>query len=115
MKIAVVSDDKESICHHFGKARGFLVFEIDDKKIVKTQYRENSGRNTGECGSCNHSRMIENIKDCKAVISFGMGRGIFNDLEKHGIDAIVTDEENAISAVNKYLQNDLQNRTDKLH
>ena len=34
MKIAIASDDKTTISHHFGRALGFVVFEIDKDKII---------------------------------------------------------------------------------
>lgn len=115
MKIAVATDDKEHISHHFGRALGFAVFEIEDDQITRGEYRENRGKNTGECGSCDHSMMIDNIKDCYAVISYGMGRRIYADLMRHGIKAIVTEENTVKRAVAKFIFNKLKNRLDKLH
>jgi len=115
MKIAVASDDKETISHHFGRAMGFTVFDIKDGKIAGKEYRENIGKSSGQCHSCNHGRMIENIKDCASVISHGMGMGIYQDLEANKIKAVVTDEDIAEKAVEKYLQGSLTNRTDRLH
>ena len=115
MKIAIASDDKDSISHHFGKALGFVIFDILDNKIVSKDYRENVGKNSGECGSCNHSVMINNIKDCEVVISYGMGQRIYNDLIKSKITPLVTEEDNVEDALKKFLKNQLINRKDKLH
>lgn len=35
MKIAVVTDDQTTLTAHFGRARNFLVFTIEDKQWVK--------------------------------------------------------------------------------
>ena len=115
MKIAIASDDKNLISHHFGKALGFVVFDIQNNKIVSKSYRENIGKNSGECGSCNHSTMINNIKDCEVVISYGMGQRIYADLINNKIKPIVTEEDNVEDALKKYLKNKLINREDKLH
>jgi predicted Fe-Mo cluster-binding NifX family protein len=115
MKIAIASDDKKSISHHFGKALGFVIFDIKNNKIVSNEYRENIGKNSGECGSCNHSSMINNIKDCEVVISYGMGQGIYLDLLQNKIKPVVTEEDNVEEALNKFLKNQLVNRKDKLH
>ena len=115
MKIAIASDDKNLISHHFGKALGFVIFNVKDNKIVNKSYRENIGKNTGECGSCNHSAMINNIKDCEVVISYGMGQRIYIDLVKCKITPYVTEENNVEDALNKFLTNKLVNRKDKLH
>lgn len=115
MKIAIASDDKKLISHHFGKAIGFVVFDIKDNKIVSKNYRENIGKNNGECGSCNHSTMINNIKDCEFVISYGMGQRIYDDLIKNKITPLVTEEDSVEDALKKLLNNQLINRKDKLH
>ena len=115
MKIAIASDNKNLISHHFGKALGFVVFDIQNNKIVSQSYRENIGKNSGECGSCNHSTMINNIKDCEVVISYGMEQRIYTDLINNKIKPIVTEEDNVEDALKKYLKNKLINREDKLH
>jgi predicted Fe-Mo cluster-binding NifX family protein len=115
MKIAVASDDRKTISHHFGSALGFEIFEIKDNKIVKQEYRKNIGKSSGECGSCNHDVMIDNIKDCDVIISYGMGRRIYDDLTKNNIQAVVTEEKTVNEAINKFIKNKLNNRLDKLH
>jgi len=115
MKIAVASDDQKTISEHFGRAIGFMVFEIEKDTILKQEYRENIGKSTGECHSCNHDTMIKNIKDCDVVICYGMGQRIYDDLQRNNIQAIVTDERTVNEAVNQYLKHKLNNRLDKLH
>lgn len=115
MKIAVASDDKVTISEHFGRAEGFMVFEIHEGTIRSQEYRKNLGRSTGECHSCDHETMIRNIHDCDVVISYGMGHRIYTDLLHHHITPVVTDERTVQDAVQKFLNNQLENRTDKLH
>jgi predicted Fe-Mo cluster-binding NifX family protein len=115
MKVAVATDDSTTISHHFGRALGFMVYEIEGGKIVEKEYRENVGKHTGECGSCNHSAMIQNIEDCEFVISHGMGRRIYNDLIAHSINPVVTDQESVDDTIDLFIKNQLRNRIDKLH
>jgi predicted Fe-Mo cluster-binding NifX family protein len=115
MKIAIASDDKITISHHFGRAKGFMIFDLANDKVLSEEYRENVGKSNGECGSCNHSLMINNIKDCELVISYGMGQHIYDDLSENNIKAVVTEEKTVKDALNKFIKNDLKNRTDKLH
>jgi len=115
MKIAVASDNQKTISEHFGRACGFMVFEIQNDAIISQEYRDNIGKSTGECHSCDHETMINNIKDCDVVISYGMGQRIYADLLKHNILAIVTDERTVTDAVHQFIKNKLKNRTDKLH
>jgi len=115
MKIAIASDDKKAISHHFGRALGFVVFEVDNNKVVSRMYRENIGKNSGDCGSCDHSAMIENVKDCKVVISYGMGQRIYDDLTRSKITPLVTEETTVDDALNQFLKKQLKNHIDKLH
>lgn len=115
MKIAIASDDKRTISHHFGRAMGFVVFDVKESKVISRDYRENIGKSSGQCGSCDHSTMINNVKDCKIVISYGMGQRIYSDLVSSNITPIVTEEITVDEALNQFLKNQLRNRIDKLH
>lgn len=64
MKIAIASDDKKTISHHFGRVLGFAIFELNNVKVINQEYRENREKSRGECGTYNHATMINNIKDC---------------------------------------------------
>lgn len=115
MKIAIASDDKKAISHHFGRAQGFVIFDIKENKIKSREYRENIGKSSGECGSCNHSAMIENVKDCEFVISYGMGQRIYDDLVNSNITPIVTEEKTVDEALDQFLKKELKNHLEKLH
>jgi predicted Fe-Mo cluster-binding NifX family protein len=115
MKIAIASDDEIHIADHFGRALGFVIFEIENDIILNKEYRKNVGKHTGECGSCDHDMMIDNIKDCDVVISYGMGRRIFADLSKNNLQAFVTDVDTVDEALKRFINNELKNRLDKLH
>jgi len=115
MKIAVASDDKIHIADHFGRALGFVIFDIENDVIVGKEHRMNIKKHTGECGSCDHDAMIDNIKDCDVVISYGMGRRIFTDLSKNNLKVFVTDVNTVDEALQRVMKNGLKNRLDKLH
>ncbi|MCU0798476.1 MAG: NifB/NifX family molybdenum-iron cluster-binding protein [Candidatus Thermoplasmatota archaeon] len=115
MKIAVASDDERTISHHFGRAMGFVVFDIDTTEVKGRSYRQNKGKHSGECGSCDHATMIDNIKDCKYVICYGMGRRIYDDLMQARITPIVTEEELVDRALERFVSGALKNRPEKLH
>ncbi|PNX48374.1 MAG: hypothetical protein BV457_00745 [Thermoplasmata archaeon M9B1D] len=115
MKVAVATDDKVNIANHFGRALGFVIFEIDENKVINQEYRENIGKHQEDCGSCDHDTMINNLSDCQVIISYGMGRRIFADLTKNNIQAVVTDEKTVKDAISKFINNDLRNRLDRLH
>jgi len=115
MEIAIASDDKRTTSHHFGKALGFVIFDIQRGKIIGRDYRENIEKNSGECGSCDHPTMIKNIGDCEIVISYGMGQRIYSDLVNSNITPIITEEKTVNGALNQFLKKQLKNCIDKLH
>ena len=119
MNIAIASDDRITIASHFGKTRGFLIFNVEDEKIRQQVYRENTftGHARGLSGQSHdmdkHGPILEALKDCGVVISRGMGRRIYDDLQQAGIEVFITDEDNAKNAVELYIKNELINRPEK--
>jgi predicted Fe-Mo cluster-binding NifX family protein len=115
MKIAIVSDDRENISSHFGRTRGFEVFEVEGKEIKGQEYRENTftghargleGRHDGD----HHGPILDALRDCQVVISHGMGRRIYDELKGIGIEVFVTEETKIRDALNLYLEGKLVDR-----
>jgi len=121
MKILMPSDDGKLISSHFGRTRGFLIFEIQDNKILKKDYILNTitghGRGIHESGSHNyssHAGIIEALEDVQIVISHGMGRRLYEDLKNAGKEVYVTDTINPEEAIDLYLNVKLTNVEDLL-
>jgi len=116
MNIAVASDDGVNIGSHFGKTRGFIIFNIEGTIITKQFYRNNTftGHARGLSGHGHevdrHGPILEALKDCNVVISKGMGRRIYDDLKQAGIEVFITEEDNAKDAGELYLKNELIDR-----
>jgi predicted Fe-Mo cluster-binding NifX family protein len=117
VKIAVASEDGISISHHFGRSRCFLVFEVEDKKVVGRSVRDNTftAHAKGECQEGaehnhhhGHGAIVEALKDCQAVLCYGMGWRAAEELKQNGIQAfLVPSEMSPEDAVNKHLAGDL--------
>ncbi len=116
MKIAVASADGVSISHHFGRSQSFIVFDIIDGTPGPSSVRSNTftAHARGECGDetgghhhkqhPSHSRIIAALKDCSAVLSYGMGWRAAEDLRQHGIQPFVIDGQVSPSeAVEQFL------------
>ncbi len=140
MKIAVVTEDGQTISQHFGRAPYYLVFTVEEQSITRRELREKAGHHdfAGEHGHHEHSqehghhhehgehgcgpeadrkhaRMIEAITDCQVVLVRGMGRGAYIAMEQAGITPIVTDIADAETAVRAYLKGSLTNHPERLH
>ncbi len=132
MKIAVVSDDGETISRHFGRAQFYVVIEVDDGEAVARETRPKVGhstfanhgheshgpqnpRGTGHGSQAKHQAMAETISDCEVLIAGRMGQGAFDSLEELGIEPVLTDVREITEAVTLFARGDLPNRIDLLH
>lgn len=129
IKIAVVSDDGETVSQHFGRARYFAIFEIDDGKITGKEIRNKVGHHTfAESGHLDsfgrhgyephsqdkHETMAQSIEDCSVLIAGGMGYGAYEFFKSMGINVITTDVADAEDAVKKYLRGELRDLKERL-
>ena len=121
MKIAVASDDGKIISSHFGRTRGFVIFDLEEEEIKKREFLPNTStghargiHNSGSHQYDTHSAIIDAFKDVKVVISHGMGRRLYDDLKNAGITVYVTDETNVDEAVKLFLDGKLTNIEDLL-
>lgn len=125
MKIAIASDNGNDIASHFGRCNQFVIYEINGKNIQGKELRKNrfTGHSQNEChgehdnhepgnGIHSHDSIIAALHDCQIVISHGMGWRAAQDLQQHGIQIIVTAEQDAESAINKYLEGSLSSQPD---
>jgi predicted Fe-Mo cluster-binding NifX family protein len=130
MKIAVVTDDRSTICAHFGRALYYEVFNISDGKVIghETLLKASHSRSVGEphaepgfaygqgSGEENlHTRMFAPILDCQVVLAGGMGQGAYNGLKQAGIQPLMTDMRDIKQAVQAYLGGGLIDHPELLH
>lgn len=132
MKIAVITDDFATISAHFGRAQYYLVFEVNDGKIVAQEKRakayhgqfgeqESHAHNAGEghgtdpAAQARHATMMDPIADCAVMIGRGMGTGAYNSLTARGIRPILTEIPDILAAVEAYLSGKIVDHTERLH
>jgi predicted Fe-Mo cluster-binding NifX family protein len=132
MKIALITDDGNTISQHFGRAPYYLVVTIEDGQVTQREMRDKLGHNhfvsqeTGahdpnqrhgfDSGSHDkHTSMAQAIADCEAIICGGMGAGAYESMRKLNIQPVVTDLREIDAAIQAYLTGSLQDRTDLLH
>ena len=131
MKIAIVSDDGQTISSHFGRAENYVVVSLEKDNIVEkkslpkhgscdTAHRHQGrqdprGRGFGHRAEHSHDLMFENIRDCDVVLSRGMGRGAYLGLQSLGIRPILTDITDIETAVQAVLDDTIIDHVDQLH
>lgn len=130
MKIALVTDDEKTVSQHFGRAPYYMVFTIEDGKVISSEKRGKAkpddvdachpssragfghGQGCGPDSAAKHKDMIGNINDCQVLIARGMGLGAYQSLKSHGIEPIVNREKDIDEAVRLYLAGKLENEMD---
>jgi len=131
MKIAVITEDGNTISQHFGRAPFYKVFTIDEKIITGSEMRDKLGHNqfSGDANeehhgdshgldSASHNKhtmMANTISDCQVIICGGMGMGAYDSMRRMQIQPIVTDLQNIEEAVQAYIDGKLVDHTEKLH
>jgi predicted Fe-Mo cluster-binding NifX family protein len=132
MKIAVITDDGQTISQHFGRARYYKVFTLEDGQVKASEMRDKMGHHDfaghdheeihdprghgfGAGAAGRHASMIGAITGCEALIVRGMGRGAYLALQEAGIKPIVTDIETIEDAVQAYLNNEIVDHSEWLH
>jgi len=130
MKVAVVTNTGEIITRHFGRAKYYRVFTVENGSILSDELREkyvpeghhhhhhhghgaheHHAHGMHEHGSDHadrHQRMLEPIQDCDVVIVGGMGWGMYEALRSRGKQVILTDEKYVEEAIRKFLDGTLK-------
>ena len=95
MKIVIPTNDRKTVAPHTGKCKEFAFFEIENGKVISTNYEVNShshhhgesccGRHSEEKQQHNHKDLIEIISKADLLLYFGMGKGLREDLDKENI------------------------------
>jgi predicted Fe-Mo cluster-binding NifX family protein len=101
MKIAVAAEGK-NVTEHFGHCEGFMLYDVENGKIVKEESVANPGHRPG---------FLPNFladKGVNVVISGGMGGGAIDIFNERNIEVVVGASGDAKTAVLNYLKGELK-------
>ncbi len=109
MRIAVPSDDGQSVSQHMGRCSGFVIFSGSGEGVEQETFRQNTmtAHAQGLCDgsgahsthhSHTHSSLLEALTDCDAVVVGGLGPRLLVDLRSKGIAVYLTKEDDAQAA-----------------
>lgn len=108
MKIAVPTDDGKHISSHFGRARSFAIFEVNNGEVVSKEIIEsNAPHARGEHGQ-GRGWFMDALAGCDAVIAAGMGHRAIAHFEQAGIKPVFTEVRDAEEAVKAYANGNLE-------
>ena len=108
IKIAVASENG-MVTEHFGYCEGFMIFDAEKGKIVKSETIANPGHKPGFLPNLLADRGVN------VIISGGMGGGaveIFND---RNVEVVVGASGDAKASVEAYLQGNLKSTGSVCH
>jgi predicted Fe-Mo cluster-binding NifX family protein len=120
MKVAIASDDGVTISNHFGRTRGFVIYDISENgEITSKAYHENNHTHHMQHEQAHHAHehahghghgpVMRLLGDTQVVISRGMGRRILEDLTQAEIQPFIVDVREVEEAIEKYLADGLDN------
>ena len=122
MKVAVATDDFVNVTGHVGRCNGFLVFEIEEGKIVNVENRENNFTNHKRSEhhshdhehshGHSHSALVDGLSDCSHLICTAAGWRMQNDFKDVGKELVFTDEKIAEIAALKLAEGSLEINSD---
>jgi predicted Fe-Mo cluster-binding NifX family protein len=132
MKIAVITDDGQTISQHFGRAPYYLVATVENGQIMSRELRDKLGHAhfanqphaEGQPGQPHgmdaashnkHLQMAEVIADCEALLCRGMGMGAYQSMQVRGIRPVVTDIASIDEAVMAYVEGNIVDQIERLH
>lgn len=101
MRIAVASDN-EMVTQHFGHCEGFILFDAENNKIVKSETIENPGHKPGFLPNFLADHGVN------VMISGGMGGGAVEIFNQRNIEVIIGATEKAREAAEAYLKGSLK-------
>jgi len=132
MKVAVVTNDGETISQHFGRSRYYKIVSVEDGNISNSEVRQRGtghfaqqqtteehhdnheydaqGRHGfGPDANNKHMMMAQEISDCDVLIAGGMGAGAYQSFKSAGLDVVLTDRANIEEAVQSLSKGELVN------
>jgi predicted Fe-Mo cluster-binding NifX family protein len=114
MKIAIESNDGETINSPFDKIRGYLVFDVEDAGIKETKYiklqtTEEKPKTVSTRKSKNIGKQSFTLENCGTIITRGMDNKHITEFKEKGVEVCITFNTRAKDAVRAYLRERLIN------
>lgn len=101
MKVAIVTDDGQSVSRHFGRAAAYLVITVENGAVTGREVRpkpsphaageqHSDASHTSPEAHARHDAMLAPVADCTFVVAGGMGQGAFDRIAAVGMTPVVS-------------------------
>jgi len=136
LKVAIVTNNGQTVSQHFGRSRYYFIVTIKDEKVVDQEYRERgvghfasggthehhhdhgaehdhdheAGHGYGAEAGHRHSAMAREISDCDMLVAGGMGRGAYDSFKAAGLEVVLTDYQQIDEVIGALLSGTLENK-----
>lgn len=119
LKVAVPTDDGETISRHLGQANFFKIITLENNRVVSSEMRQKAKHQHGDysqaSGEHPGQQMIEGIVDCQVLISGGMGAPMYDRAAAAGLSVFLTGNTSIDTALQAYQNGTLENNPAMLH
>lgn len=104
MKVAIPSDNQETITKRTGQSKGFMVYEVNNGKIVHSEYRENTMDEHDEEAEHSHEQIIVLLKDVEILLVAAIGKHMKRDVENSPMKYQLIQEEKLTQIIENFLK-----------
>ncbi len=106
--IAIPTNDEQTLAERTGRAKGFLIYEIENKLAKKLEFRLNPHKHHDhdeehEHGEHTHADVMRVLSDCTYILVNKVGKHFVQDLKHANIKIYKAKENNIEKAVNEFL------------
>jgi predicted Fe-Mo cluster-binding NifX family protein len=129
VKLAVPTNDGQTIFAHFGRAEAFKIFTLDEANIIQSELRGSldNGRSDHEDDHHHdhdehehghhhdHDDKFAMVADCQILLAGGMGQPAHDRLQTMGLTVILTGEKKIQQALRLYQTGELRNDPRRVH
>jgi predicted Fe-Mo cluster-binding NifX family protein len=104
MKVAIPSDNQETITKRTGQSKGFMVYDLVDNKITGSEYRENKMDEHDEEAEHSHAQIIALLNDVDILLVAAIGKHMKKDVENSPIKYQLVQEEKLTQIIDNFLK-----------
>ena len=108
MKISFPTDDRKTIAKRTGRAKEFLIYEIEDRQIINVDYKENTHKHHDhgqghDHHSHTHEEIMDLLSDVDLLVVGRVGKFMKKGLIDNKINYHLTKNFEIEEALKKYL------------